>query len=92
MLSHHSTEDDIRQIFAPFGALIEVVLLRQKDETAASRGIAFVKYREKEAADRAIQALDRRFQDKVSQLMSESIQYTHSHMTLELTFVSLLLL
>lgn len=45
MLSHSSTEDDIRAIFTPFGALTEVILLRQKDETATSRGIAFVKYR-----------------------------------------------
>ncbi len=66
MLSHASTEEDIRHLFAPFGSLTEVILLRQKDETAASRGIAFVKFREREAAEMAIEALDRRYQDKVS--------------------------
>jgi hypothetical protein len=55
----------VRSMFSSFGPLSEVVLLRQKDEQAASKGSAFVKFLHKESADAAVRALDKKFRDKV---------------------------
>ena len=66
MLSHSTSEDEVRALFAPFGPLSEVVLLRQRDEQAQSKGSAFIKYPHRESAEAAIATLDRKYRDKVS--------------------------
>jgi len=64
MLSRKSTEDDIRKIFDQYGEITEVYLMRQKDEGAQSRGAAFIKFKTREEAARAIAALNGRQRDK----------------------------
>lgn len=64
MLSHTTSEEDVRALFGQFGPLSEVVLLREK-ESAVSKGSAFVKFHTREAAEAAIHTLDKRYKDKV---------------------------
>lgn len=65
MLSHATTEDEVRRMFEHFGPLSEVVVLRSKDEQALSKGSAFVKFQTKEAADLAIATMNQKVKDKV---------------------------
>lgn len=56
MLPKNCTEEDVRALFAPFGTIREVYLLRGPD--GRSRGACFVKYETRESAEKAIEALN----------------------------------
>jgi len=65
MLSRKSVEDDVRKIFEPYGDVLEVFVMRDKD-TGASKGCGFVKFPTRDEALRAINALHGRKRDKDS--------------------------
>ncbi len=55
MLARSVTEDELRAMFAPYGAVEELSILRNAD--GSSRGCAFVKYAVRSDATAAIAAL-----------------------------------
>jgi RNA recognition motif-containing protein len=56
-LDFGATEDSIRSLFQPFGAIERVNLVTDRD-TGRSRGFAFVEMTDPAEADRAIEALN----------------------------------
>jgi cold-inducible RNA-binding protein len=56
-LSFETTENDLQDLFAPHGTVIEVNLMMDRF-SGRSRGFAFVTMESKEAADAASQALN----------------------------------
>ena len=58
MLSRQSTEAEVRALFEPFGPLTEVFLIRSR-EGNQSKGAAFVKFTNRDDAQRAIDANSR---------------------------------
>jgi len=58
-LPRDAEEDFVRDLFAPYGSIVSVHIIRKRNPDAAARnGCAFVKYRERSMAERAIEALD----------------------------------
>ena len=58
-LPRDAEEDFVRDLFAPYGDIVSVHIIRKRNPDAAARnGCAFVKYRERGMAERAIEALD----------------------------------
>lgn len=56
-LDFGATEDSIRSLFQPYGAIERVSLATDRD-TGRSRGFAFVEMTDPQEADRAIEALN----------------------------------
>jgi len=56
-LSFNTTENELQDLFAPHGTVIEVDLITDKF-SGRSRGFAFITMETKEGADAAIQALN----------------------------------
>eukprot|EP00727_Mastigamoeba_balamuthi_P009428 m51a1_g5107 putative cugbp elav-like family member 3 isoform x9 (392) ;mRNA; r:324342-327377 len=54
-----ATEEDLRPVFEPYGRLVEVAVLRGHD--GVSKGCAFVRYRSRDEALAAINALDGKY-------------------------------
>ena len=52
MLSKHCTEDDVRVMFEPYGAVEEVTVLRDKE--GQSKGCSFIKFASRQQAQTAI--------------------------------------
>jgi len=65
MLSRKTTEDEVRKMFEPYGDVLEVFVMRDKD-TGTSKGCGFVKFPTRDEALRAINALHGRKRDKDS--------------------------
>jgi len=77
MLSRKSTDEDIRKIFDSYGDVTEVYLMRQKDQSAQSRGAAFIKFRTRDEALRAVQALNGKYRDKDAPGLLQ-VRFAHS--------------
>lgn len=56
-LSYETTESDLRTLFAEFGPVASVTLIKDRD-TGTSKGFAFVEMETQEAADQARQKLN----------------------------------
>jgi CUG-BP- and ETR3-like factor len=65
MLSRQSTEQEIRSMFEPFGQLTEVFIIRSR-EGNQSKGAAFVKFTNRDDAQRAMNAIHDKVKDKVA--------------------------
>lgn len=57
-IDFNATEKDIEEAFRPFGDVIHVVLLRDR-ETQKSRGFGFVTFREKHSVEAAIKGMNK---------------------------------
>lgn len=58
MLPYAYTTNDVAQLFAPFGKLARVLVLRDK-QTRRSRGVAFVQFARAEDCARAVEQMDK---------------------------------
>ena len=56
-LNHSSSEDAVREHFAPYGEVSSVRIIKDRD-TGAPRGFAFVEMADDEAAKKAMAELD----------------------------------
>jgi RNA recognition motif-containing protein len=56
-LSVSTEESDLRNVFSPYGELLSLTVVRDR-ETSQSRGFGFVEFRSSDEAARAQQALD----------------------------------
>ncbi len=56
-LTYDATEDQIRELFEPFGAVDRVSIVTDRD-TGQSRGFAFVEMTDDDAATKAMEALN----------------------------------
>jgi RNA recognition motif-containing protein len=56
-LSWNTTDEGLREAFAPFGEIAEAVVVSDRD-TGRSRGFGFVTFEDDEAADQAVAALN----------------------------------
>lgn len=57
-LPRDADEHYVRELFAPYGDIANIYVIRKKHHDTAKNGCAFVKFREREMAQRAIEALD----------------------------------
>lgn len=57
-LPRDADEHFVREIFAPYGDIANVYVIKKKHHESAKNGCAFVKFREREMAQRAIDSLD----------------------------------
>ena len=64
MLPKNLDESQLNAVFTPFGPITEIHIIR--DQHGGSRGCAFIKYGDRAAAARAIEAVDQ----KVSLIVS----------------------
>lgn len=67
MLSKKLSENNVRQIFAPFGTIEECTVLR--DATGSSKGCAFITYDTKSSAMNAIESMNHSQTMEVSSLI-----------------------
>ncbi|MCU0519796.1 MAG: RNA-binding protein [Anaerolineae bacterium] len=58
-LSYQATEDELRQLFEPYGEVAEINVITDRD-TGRSRGFAFVEMPDAKAGAAAIEALDQK--------------------------------
>ncbi len=67
MLSRQSTEAEVRAIFEQYGQLNEVFIIRSR-EGNQSKGAAFIKFTNREDAERSIAAIHDKLKDKVRKI------------------------
>uniref|UniRef100_A0ACD5WX64 Uncharacterized protein n=1 Tax=Avena sativa TaxID=4498 RepID=A0ACD5WX64_AVESA len=58
-LSFYTTEEELKNIFSPFGAIKEARLVRD-NQTGRPKGFGFVKYSSEAEAQKAVKAMDGR--------------------------------
>ncbi|XP_006649858.1 glycine-rich RNA-binding protein 4, mitochondrial-like [Oryza brachyantha] len=58
-LSFYTTEEELKNIFTPFGAVEEARLVRD-NQTGRPKGFGFVKYSSQAEAEKAVKAMDGR--------------------------------
>lgn len=58
-LSFYTTEEELKNVFSPFGAVEEARLVRD-NQTGRPKGFGFVKYSSQEEAQKAVKAMDGR--------------------------------
>lgn len=56
-LSFHTTEDDLQQLFAEYGEVLDLKIMQDR-ETGRSRGFGFVTMGTSDEAKKAMEALD----------------------------------
>jgi len=76
MLSRQTTEDEVRELFSPYGQIKEIFMMKDK-ASGQSKGNCFVKFINKSDASRAISALNESFKDKDSPAMIQ-VRFAHS--------------
>ncbi|XP_052159883.1 glycine-rich RNA-binding protein 4, mitochondrial-like isoform X1 [Oryza glaberrima] len=58
-LSFYTTEEELKNVFSPFGAVEEARLVRD-NQTGRPKGFGFVKYSSQADAEKAVKAMDGR--------------------------------
>jgi RNA recognition motif-containing protein len=59
-LSYSVTSDQLREIFAEFGDIIDAVVITDKYKDNRSKGFGFVEFKEAESAQKAIDAMNQK--------------------------------
>eukprot|EP00960_Hanusia_phi_P037112 752736-Hanusia_phi.AAC.4 len=82
MLAKHTTEEELKQVFSPYGNVDEVYIMKDK-ATNTSKGCAFVKYTTKHEASVAIQNLHQK-----TTLPGATQVRSHKYLTLSQRLIS----
>jgi RNA recognition motif-containing protein len=76
-LSFSLTEDQLKEIFAPFGEIVSFNLVMDKF-SGRSKGFGFVEYDNEESAQKALQSLDGSEQDGRNIAVKEALPRTEN--------------
>ena len=59
-LNWRASNDDLKQLFSPFGTIVDAYIVMERDNPTRSRGFGFVTYSSMAEAEKAVSVLDQK--------------------------------